>query len=82
MRSKIEPMKEMARTLRRYHAILLNWFATRGEISNGSVEWMHSKAKLAMRKAHGFIRNTKRSKSPYITTIGKLPEQVRTHRFC
>ena len=54
MRSKIEPMKEMARTLRRHRTILLNWFRARGEISNGSVEGMNNKAKLAIKKAYGF----------------------------
>jgi len=52
MRSKIEPMKEMARTLRRHRTVLLNWFAARGEISNGSVEGMNNKAKLALKKAY------------------------------
>jgi hypothetical protein len=54
MRSRIEPMQEMARPLRRHRPILLNWFRARGEISNGSVEGMNIKAKLAIRKAYGF----------------------------
>ena len=38
MRSRIQPMKEMAGTLRRHRALLLNWIRARGEISNGSAE--------------------------------------------
>ncbi|TWT73973.1 hypothetical protein CA85_08560 [Allorhodopirellula solitaria] len=43
MRSKIEPMKEMAGTLRRHREQMLNWFRARGEISNGSVEGMNNR---------------------------------------
>lgn len=81
MRSKIEPMKEMARTLRRHRAILLNWFAARGEISNGSVEGMNAKAKLATKKAYGFKSYEKVEIALY-HQLGKLPEPTRTHRFC
>ncbi|WP_182871562.1 transposase, partial [Rhodopirellula sp. JC639] len=54
MRSKIAPMKEMARTLRRHREVLLNWFRARGQVSNGTVEGFNNKAKLAMKKAYGF----------------------------
>ncbi len=47
-------MKEMAGTLRRHRRDTLNWFRARGEISNGSVEGMSNKAKLAIKKAYGF----------------------------
>ena len=33
MRSRIEPMKKVARMLRRHRPLLLNWFRARGEIS-------------------------------------------------
>jgi len=54
MRSKLEPMKEMAGTLRRHRELLLNWFCAKGEISSGSVEGMNTKAKVALRKSYGF----------------------------
>lgn len=81
MRSKIEPMKEMARTLRRHRELLLNWFRARGEISNGSVEGMNNKAKLALRKAYGF-KTFKAIEIALYHQLGKLPEPIRTHRFC
>ena len=81
MRSKIEPMKEMARTLRSHRTILLNWFHARGEISNGSVEGMNNKAKLAMKKAYGF-KSYKTIEIALYHQLGKLPEPNQTHRFC
>jgi transposase len=81
MRSKIQPMKEMAGTLRRHRTILLNWFRARGEISNASVEGMNAKAKLAMKKAYGFKSYGTVEIAVY-HQLGKLPEPIRTHRFC
>jgi transposase len=81
MRSKIEPMKEMARTLRAHRTILLNWFRARGEISNGSVEGMNNKAKLAMKKAYGF-KSYKTIELALYHQLGDLPEPILTHRFC
>ncbi len=54
MRSKIEPMKKVARMLRRHRELILNWFRANGEISSGSVEGLNLKAKLTTRKAFGF----------------------------
>src|SRR5690606_27638314 len=81
MRSKIEPMKEVARMLRRHREPLLNWFRARGEISNGSVEGMNNKAKLAMKKAYGF-KSFETAQTALYHQLGKLPEPKRTHRYC
>jgi transposase len=81
MRSQIEPMKEMARTLRNHRELLLNWFRARGEISNGSVEGMNNKAKLAMRKAYGF-KSYETIEIALYHQLGKLPEPIQAHRFC
>ena len=81
MRSKIEPMKEMARTLRRHRKILLNWFHARGDISNGSVKGMSIKAKLAIRKAFGF-KSYETIEIALYHQLGKLPEPNQTHEFC
>lgn len=81
MRSKIEPMKEMAGTLRRHRELMLNWFRARGEISNGSVEGMNNKAKLALRKAYGF-KSYEAYEMALYHQLGKLPEPNQTHRFC
>jgi hypothetical protein len=37
MRSRLEPMKKVARMLRAHEPLILNWFRAKGEISNGAV---------------------------------------------
>jgi transposase len=54
MRSRLEPTKKVARSLREHEDLLMNWFKARGEISAGAVEGLNLKAKLSMRKAFGF----------------------------
>jgi transposase len=81
MRSRIVPMKEMAGTLRRHRPLLLNWFRARGEISNGSVEGLNNKAKLALKKGYGF-KSYEVVEIALYHQLGKLPEPNRTHRFC
>jgi len=81
MRSKIDPMKEMVGTLRRHRTILLNWFHARGAISNGSVEGMNNKVKLAIKKAYGF-KSYKTLETALYHQLGKLPEPETTHKFC
>ena len=38
MRSRLEPMKKVARMLRAHEPLILNWFRAKGETSNGAVE--------------------------------------------
>jgi transposase len=45
MRSKIEPMKKVARTLRKHSALILNWFRAKGTVSAGIVEGLNNKVK-------------------------------------
>ncbi len=54
MRSRLEPMKRIAKMLRSHRALLLNWFKAKGEIALGVVEGLNGNAKLAIRKARGF----------------------------
>jgi len=81
MRSRIEPMKRVARMLRRHRPLLLNWFRARGEISAASVEGLNNKAKLTTRKAYGF-RSYRCLEIALYHTLGQLPEPEATHRFC
>ena len=80
MRSKIDPMKQMARTLRRHRELLLNWFRAKGEFSCGSVEGLNNKAKLAMKKAYGF-KSYETIEIALYHQLGKLPEPKLNHRF-
>ena len=81
MRSRIEPMKKVARMLRRHRPLLMNWFRARGQISAAAVEGLNNKAKLTTRKAYGF-RSYRCLEIALYHTLGQLPEPVVTHRFC
>jgi transposase len=81
LRSRIEPMKKVARMLRRHRGLLMNWFRAKGLISAGAVEGLNNKAKLTTRKAYGF-RTFKAIEMALYHTLGDLPEPETTHRFC
>ena len=81
MRSRLAPMKKVARSLRNHRELLLNWFRAKGAISAGVVEGFNNKAKLTMRKAYGF-RTYKAIEVALYHTLASLPEPQTTHRFC
>jgi len=81
MRSKIEPMKRVARMLRTHRELLLNWFRARKAISGAVVEGFNNRAKLTTRKAYGF-RTFRAAEVALYHTLGALPEPEATHRFC
>jgi transposase len=54
MRSKIEPMKKVAKTIRSHKQLILNWFEAKNIISLGAVEGQNNKAKVVIRKSYGF----------------------------
>jgi len=81
MRSKIEPMKKVARSFRQKRELILNWFRAGGTVSAGVVEGFNNKLKLVTRKSYGF-----RTQNAYETALyhnlGALPEPEFTHEFC
>ena len=54
MRSRIEPMKKIARSLREHRELILNYFRAQKLLSSGVVEGLNNKAKVTMRKSYGF----------------------------
>lgn len=80
MRSKIEPMKKFARTVRSHRELLLNYFRARKQFSSGVIEGLNNKAKVSMRKAYGF-RTFKATELALYHVLGKLPEPKLAHRF-
>ena len=80
MRSKLEPMKRQARTLRRHRELILNWFRARGELSSGPVEGMNNKLKVITRRAYGF-KTFKAAEVALYHGLGKLPVPEFTHKF-
>jgi transposase len=81
MRSKLEPMKKIARTIRVHRPLILNWFRARGAVSSGAVEGLNNKVKLVTRKSYGF-RTSEVAKLALLHNLGRLTEPERTHRFC
>jgi len=81
MRSKIEPMKKVARMLRGHRTLLLNWFHAKGQLSSGVVEGFNTKVKLTSRKSFGF-RTFHGAEIALYHALGALPEPELTHRFC
>ena len=80
MRSKIEPMKKVARSFRDKRELILNWFHAEGTISAGIVEGFNNKLKLITRKSYGF-RTQKAYEIALYHNLGALPEREFTHRF-
>ena len=80
MRSRIEPMKKIARMLRTHCPLILNYFRARKQFSSGVAEGLNNKAKLTMRKSYGF-RTFHITEIALYHALGKLPEPDVTHRF-
>ena len=80
MRSRIDPLKKFARTVRNHRELLLNYFRARKEFSSGIVEGLNNKAKVTMRKAYGF-RTFKMTELALYHVLGKLPEPKLAHSF-
>ena len=80
MRSKIDPMKKVAKTLRSKRELLLNWFRAAGTMSSGVVEGFNNKVKLVTRKSYGF-RTQEAYETALYHNLGALPEPDFTHRF-
>ena len=81
MRSKIEPMKKVARMLEGHRELILNWFRAKGTISAGTVEGLNGKAKLTTRRAYGF-RGFRCAEIALYHTLGNLPQPFLAHEFC
>lgn len=81
MRSRLEPIKKVARSIRAHEHLILNWFAAKKEYSSGIVEGLNNKAKLTIRKAYGF-RELKTAEIALYHALAKLPEPKLDHRFC
>jgi transposase len=80
MRSRIDPLKKFARTVRSHRELLLNYFRARKAFSSGIVEGLNNKAKVTMRKAYGY-RTFKMTELSLYHVLGKLPEPELAHRF-
>jgi transposase len=80
MRSRLEPIKDFVRTLRRHQPLIMNWFKAQKQYSSGIVEGLNRKINLVTRKSYGF-RNYEVLKIALFLTMGELPEPEFPHRF-
>jgi transposase len=80
MRTRLKPMKKVARTLRKHRELILNWFKADGLLSAGTVEGFNNKAKLTLRKAYGF-RSPEIAKIALYHTLSNLPVPKFAHEF-
>lgn len=81
MRSRLEPMKKVAKMLRSHKELILNWFHAKGALSSGPVEGLNNKAKLTIRKSYGF-KTLNCLQIALYHQLGELEEPPVTHRFC
>ena len=80
MRSRLKPMKKVAKTIRAHKALILNWVKAKNEISLGAVEGQNNKAKVVIRKSYGFKTVNILQISLY-HKLGKLPVPDLAHRY-
>lgn len=81
MRSRLKPMKKVAKMLRSHKELLLNWFRAKGQIALGCVEGLNNKAKVTTKRSYGF-RTYKLLEIALYHALGDLPTPKFTHKFC
>lgn len=80
MKSRLEPMKKVAKMLRRYQPEIANYFRAKKAINQGCVEGLNNKVKSVIKKSYGF-REYKTIELALYHGLGDLPEPKFTHRF-
>ena len=74
-RSRLEPMKAVARTMEKHREGILAWFASR--ISNGLIEGINATVQAAKARAHGY-RNSETLQAMTYLVAGKLDLKLPT----
>jgi transposase len=81
LRSRLDPIKQVARSLREHRSLILNWFVAKKQYSAGIVEGLNANVKLAFKKAYGF-RTYEAVQVALYHQLGELPKPRLFHRFC
>jgi transposase len=81
LRSRLEPMKKIARSLRQHEELILNWFRARKAFNSGIVEAYNGRLKLTLRRSGGW-RTYRAAEVALYHTLGNLPMPPVTHQFC
>lgn len=79
-RSRIEPMREVAKMLHAHQDLILNYFRAKRQFNSGVVEGLNLKVNLTVRKAFGF-RSFEIAKVALYHQLGDLPEPQFAHEF-
>jgi transposase len=80
MRSRIEPMKQIARSMRRHRELILNYFRAQKLFSSGIVKGLNNNARVTIRRSYGFRTFCVLEVALY-HSLAKLPELESTHEF-
>ncbi len=80
MRSRIEPMKKVARMLRNHEDLLINYFRAKRQYTNAMVEGMNHKARVALARSFGH-RSFDVLKLVLYHNLADLPEPPSSHNF-
>jgi transposase len=80
MRSKLDPFKKFAKSIRKHRPLIMNYFKARKQFSSGVVEGLNRKINLTTRKAFGF-RTLDALQTALYHTMGDLTEPKSTHSF-
>jgi transposase len=81
MRSRLTPMKKVAKMLRAHRELLLVWFRPKGRVALGAVEGFNNKAKVTTKRSYRF-RGYDLLELALYQTLGDLPEPEFIHKFC
>jgi len=81
MHSTLEPIKKVARTIRRKLELILNYFKIQTPPTSGIVEGLNRMVNLVIRKSFGF-RCFETAKAYLLHQLGDLAPLPFTHRFC
>jgi transposase len=81
LRSRLEPMKKVARMLRSHEELLLNYFRAKRQYNSGVVEGLNNKARVSLARSFGH-RSSEILKLVLYHTLGDLPEPNSPHKFC
>jgi transposase len=81
MRSRLEPMKKVARMLRAHEDLLLNYFRAKRQYNSAVVEGLNNKARVSLARSFGH-RSSEILKVVLYHTLGDLPEPHLQHKFC
>jgi transposase len=81
MRSRLEPIKDFVRMVRRHEELIFNFWIARKAHNSGVVEGLNRKVNVVTRKAYGFW-SEEVYRIALFHALGDLPEPPGTHRFC